>query len=59
MDIRFFFQIMGTIPQLSIIKGPTRQLTPNLLNHIFENVATGHASDNIALLFNGEFSTKP
>lgn len=45
---------MGSIPQLSIIKGPTRQLTPNLLNRLFENIATGLVADHIALIFNGE-----
>ncbi|XP_018568645.1 uncharacterized protein LOC108908938 [Anoplophora glabripennis] len=43
---------MGSIPQLSIIKGPTRQLTPNLLHKLFENVATGLAANRIALIFN-------
>ncbi|KAJ8918616.1 hypothetical protein NQ315_013122, partial [Exocentrus adspersus] len=43
---------MGTIPQLSVLKGPTRQVTPNDISRIFENVATGLAADRIALQFN-------
>ncbi|KAJ8964557.1 hypothetical protein NQ314_004859, partial [Rhamnusium bicolor] len=49
---------MGTIPQLSIIKGPTRQLNPNLLNRLFENVATGTADNNTAVIFNDNGQTR-
>ncbi|CAG9772921.1 unnamed protein product [Ceutorhynchus assimilis] len=42
---------MGTIPQLSIIKGPTRPLQPNVLHNIFEKVANGPHKSNIALIF--------
>ncbi|KAJ8940686.1 hypothetical protein NQ318_017736 [Aromia moschata] len=45
------FQEMGTIPQLSVIKGATRAVTPNLLNRLFENVAD-EIADNNALIFN-------
>ncbi|KAF7285868.1 hypothetical protein GWI33_009545 [Rhynchophorus ferrugineus] len=42
---------MGTIPQLSIIKGPSRPLNPNFLHRLFENVAGGIHSNNTALIF--------
>ncbi|KAJ8986012.1 hypothetical protein NQ317_013896 [Molorchus minor] len=42
---------MGTIPQLSVIKGSTRKLTPNILNRLFENVANGPAENHTALIF--------
>lgn len=42
---------MGSLPQLSIIKGPTKPLKPNLLHKIFEDVATGESSDKTALIF--------
>lgn len=44
---------MGSIPQLSIIKGPVRNFTPNSINRLFENVANGNASENVALIFEG------
>ncbi|XP_030763883.1 uncharacterized protein LOC115888328 [Sitophilus oryzae] len=49
---------MGTIPQLSIIKGPTRPLNPNFLHKLFENVANGPFGHNTALIFNENESLK-
>ncbi|KAG5894177.1 hypothetical protein JTB14_001871 [Gonioctena quinquepunctata] len=47
---------MGSLPQLSIVKGPTKQLKINTLHNIFENIATGDYENNTALIFelNGE-----
>ncbi|CAH1993809.1 unnamed protein product [Acanthoscelides obtectus] len=42
---------MGTIPHLSIIKGPTRPVTPSLLHKLFENVAVGPSQNNTALIY--------
>ncbi|CAH1976278.1 unnamed protein product [Acanthoscelides obtectus] len=42
---------MGTIPHLSIIKGPTRPVTPSLLHKLFENVAVGPGQNNTALIY--------
>nr|ATB56363.1 Ebony2 [Leptinotarsa decemlineata] len=42
---------MGSIPQLSIVKGPTRRLQINTLHDIFENIATGQYENNTALIF--------
>lgn len=49
---------MGTIPQLSIIKGPTRQLIPNFLHKIFENVANGPCGNDTALIYNENKQTR-
>ncbi|CAG9815434.1 unnamed protein product, partial [Phaedon cochleariae] len=47
---------MGSIPQLSVLKGITRQLKVDTLSNLFEDVATGHCENNTALIFeeNGE-----
>ncbi|KAF2902812.1 hypothetical protein ILUMI_03369 [Ignelater luminosus] len=45
---------MGSIPQLSILKGPTRPLKPTLLHRIFENIANSSAANSIALIFEDE-----
>ncbi|EFA09829.1 beta-alanyl-bioamine nonribosomal peptide synthetase ebony isoform X2 [Tribolium castaneum] len=42
---------MGSLPQLSILKGPTRPLVVSQLGRIFEKVAAGPAASNIALIF--------
>ncbi|KAH0808989.1 hypothetical protein GEV33_013801 [Tenebrio molitor] len=49
---------MGSLPQLSILKGPTRPLVPNSISRIFEKVAATSATNNIALIFeeNGRVS---
>ncbi|KAJ8964558.1 hypothetical protein NQ314_004860 [Rhamnusium bicolor] len=49
---------MSKIPQLSIIRGPTRQLNPKLLHRLFENIAIGTAENNIALIFNDNGQTR-
>ncbi|KAL1506202.1 hypothetical protein ABEB36_005604 [Hypothenemus hampei] len=43
---------MGTLPHLSILKGPNRPLKPNYLSKLFEEVANGPQKNNIALIFN-------
>lgn len=50
---------MGSIPQLSVLKGPTRTLKPTLLHNIFENIANTTAANSVALIFeeNGETKT--
>ncbi|CAH1280253.1 unnamed protein product [Diabrotica balteata] len=50
---------MGSIPKLSILKGPTRQFHANSLDSIFETVATSQHENDAALLFevNGEIRT--
>lgn len=45
---------MGSIPQLSVIKGPARNLAAQTINSLFENVANGNAKENVALIFEGE-----
>lgn len=42
---------MGSLPQISILRGPTKSFKPNLLHKIFEIVATGKDSVNRALIF--------
>nr|CAH7759239.1 unnamed protein product [Callosobruchus chinensis] len=42
---------MGTIPHLSIVKGPTRPLTPSLLHKLFEEIAMGPCQNNTALIY--------
>lgn len=44
---------MGSLPQLSIIKGPTRPFHPNLIHKLFENVAKGSCADNTAFIYEG------
>lgn len=44
---------MGALPNLSVIKGPTRQIQDASLNRLFEDVATNAAPNNIALIFEG------
>ena len=47
---------MGSLPQLSVLKGPPRSLSHTQIDTLFEKVATGSSSDNTALIFeeNGE-----
>ena len=45
---------MGSLPQLSILKGPQRQFTPKLLHKIFEEqVDNGTCANKTALIFHG------
>lgn len=44
---------MGSLPDLSIIKGPTSYLQPNALHRLFEDVADSKAND-VALLYEGK-----
>lgn len=46
---------MGTIPHLSILKGPVRSLQPNHLNKLLEDVASGEAANKVALIHKGKF----
>lgn len=46
---------MGSLPHLSILKGPTRVLKPNYIHRIFENIAEMEPiNNNIALLCEGK-----
>ncbi|XP_066261449.1 beta-alanyl-bioamine nonribosomal peptide synthetase ebony isoform X2 [Euwallacea similis] len=49
---------MGTLPQLSIIKGPSRQLQPDLLHNLFQRVATGPQGNNTAVIFKENEATR-
>lgn len=49
----YLLQEMGSIPQLSVLKGPTRPLKPTLLHRIFENIANSTAANSVALIFEG------
>uniref|UniRef100_A0AAR5Q839 AMP-dependent synthetase/ligase domain-containing protein n=1 Tax=Dendroctonus ponderosae TaxID=77166 RepID=A0AAR5Q839_DENPD len=51
-------QEMGTLPQLSIIKGPTRALQANVLHKLFENVANGESAQKPAVIFAGNESSR-
>ncbi|XP_060528886.1 beta-alanyl-bioamine nonribosomal peptide synthetase ebony isoform X2 [Cylas formicarius] len=42
---------MGTIPQLSVVRGPSRHINPENLNRIFEKVASGQSAMNTAIIF--------
>lgn len=42
---------MGTLHQLSIIKGPTRPLQPGLLDNLFTQIATGPQKNNTAIIY--------
>lgn len=44
---------MGTLHQLSIIKGPTRPLQPGLLDNLFTQIATGPQKNNTAIIYKG------
>lgn len=44
---------MGSLQNLSVIRGPTRAFKEISLDKIFEGVAGGTAADNIALIFEG------
>lgn len=47
---------MGSIPQLSILKGPTRLLHLNQLNNLFEKIASGAAANQLALVYKGKMT---
>lgn len=56
----FNFQKMGTIPHLSILKGPTRGLQSNLLHNLFEDLSKSEAGKQLALIYKGDYSiTRP
>ncbi|CAG9863961.1 unnamed protein product [Phyllotreta striolata] len=42
---------MGSIPQLSILKGPTRILHPNTLDNLLEDIAGSQQENDVALIF--------
>lgn len=44
---------MGTLHQLSIIKGPTRPLQAGLLDHLFAQIANGPQKSNTAIIYKG------
>lgn len=48
---------MGSLLNLSVIKGPTRQLKETFLDKLFESVANGATADNIAVIFEGKTRT--
>lgn len=46
---------MGSLAQLSILKGPQKPFEPNLLHKIFEsNVDNDVSGEKTALIFNGK-----
>lgn len=45
---------MGSLPNLSVIKGPTREFQECYVDQLFESVANGAAADNIAVIFEGK-----
>ncbi|XP_050294222.1 zwittermicin A synthase ZmaJ isoform X2 [Anthonomus grandis grandis] len=51
-------QQMGSLPQLSILKGPTRPLQPTSINNLFEKVASGNLKSNTALIFKDNEQTR-
>lgn len=44
---------MGSLPNLSVVKGPTRHLQTTRVNKLFENLAQTTAADNFAVIFEG------
>lgn len=44
---------MGSLPHLSVIKGPIKECEETYVDKLFENVAGGEAADNIAVIFEG------
>lgn len=49
---------MGSLPHLSVLKGPTRLLKPNYIHKLFEKyVENENHCDNIALLFENVLGT--